>query len=62
MRICIFGSASNTIDDSYIKATEELGYELGKKGHSLVFGAGNGTLFVPYFYLCNKAFSKWYGN
>ena len=30
MRICIFGSASNIIDDSYIKTTEELGYELGK--------------------------------
>ena len=41
MRICIFGSASNIIDDSYIKATEELGYELGKRGHSLVFGAGS---------------------
>ena len=41
MRICIFGSASNIIDDSYIKTTEELGYELGKRGHSLVFGAGS---------------------
>ena len=41
MNICIFGSASNIIDESYIKETEELGYELGKRGHSLVFGAGS---------------------
>lgn len=40
MKICIFGSASNIIADSYIKTTEELAYELGKRGHELVFGAG----------------------
>ena len=40
MKICVFGAASNIIDESFIKKTEELGRELAKKGHSLVFGAG----------------------
>lgn len=40
MKICIFGSASNDIGKSYIEEGEKLGYELSKRGHSLVFGAG----------------------
>lgn len=40
MKICIFGAASPRIDDIYIKAVEELGEKLAKRGHSLVFGAG----------------------
>lgn len=41
MKICVFGAASFEIDESYIKATEELGKLLVKRGHSLVYGAGN---------------------
>ena len=40
MKICIFGAASAHIDDIYIKAVEELGEKLAKRGHTLVFGAG----------------------
>ncbi len=40
MKICVFGAASNEIDESYIKVTEEFGFLLAKRGHSLVFGAG----------------------
>lgn len=40
MKICIFGAASRRIDEVYIKAVEELGEKLAKRGHSLVFGAG----------------------
>lgn len=40
MKICFFGSASTHIDGIYIKAVEELGEKLAKRGHSLVFGAG----------------------
>ena len=40
MKICLFGSASAHIDGIYIKAVEELGEKLAKRGHSLVFGAG----------------------
>lgn len=44
MKICVFGAASNLIDESYIKAVELLGEEIGKRGHSLVFGAGGNGL------------------
>ncbi len=40
MRICLYGAASPTIDPAYIRATEELGRELARRGHSLVFGGG----------------------
>lgn len=40
MKICIFGAASEHIDDIYITETEELGYKLAKLNHELVFGAG----------------------
>ena len=41
MKICVFGSASDDIAASYLNAGEQLGEILGKRGHSLVFGAGN---------------------
>ncbi len=40
MNICVFGASSANIDDLYIKAVEELGEEMAKRGHNLVFGAG----------------------
>lgn len=40
MRICVYGAASPTIDPEYIKKTEELGREMARRGHSLVFGGG----------------------
>lgn len=40
MKICVFGAASSYIDEKYIKAVEELGEAMAKRGHSLVFGAG----------------------
>lgn len=44
MRICLFGAASTAIDQSYIEAVEELGFQLAKRGHSMVFGAGGNGL------------------
>lgn len=45
MRICIYGSASDKIDDKYKKAVEELGERLAKAGHELVYGGGaNGLM------------------
>lgn len=41
MNICIFGSASNSIDPKFIKLGESLGESLAKKGHKLVYGAGS---------------------
>lgn len=40
MNICLYGAASNEIDIKYIEKTEILGKEIGKRGHSLVFGGG----------------------
>ncbi len=40
MKICVFGAASNEIDNSYIAEVEKLGEAMAKRGHSLVFGAG----------------------
>ena len=44
MNICVYGAASNQIDDKYIKATEEFGNYFAKRGHNLVFGAGGSGL------------------
>ena len=45
MNICVYGAASNTIDNVYIKAGEALGKEMAKRGIGLVFGAGaNGMM------------------
>ena len=45
MRICVYGAASPTIDPEFIRKTEEMGAELAKRGHSMVFGGGaNGLM------------------
>ncbi|MBQ1186752.1 MAG: TIGR00730 family Rossman fold protein [Clostridia bacterium] len=45
MRICVYGAASFSIDAEYINRVEELGLEMTKRGHSLVFGGGaNGLM------------------
>ncbi len=40
MNICVYGASSNLIDKSFIDAIEKLGYDMAKRGHTLVFGAG----------------------
>jgi hypothetical protein len=40
MNICVFGAASNEIDNSYMQTVEAMGEALAKQGHNLVFGAG----------------------
>lgn len=40
MNICVYGASSALIDESYIKAGEELGRMMASRGHGLVFGAG----------------------
>ena len=45
MNICVYGASSNNIDKSYITAMENLGVEMAKRGHTLVFGGGaNGLM------------------
>ncbi len=40
MNICIYGSASDEIDPSFIRAGESLGEAIAKGGHGIVFGGG----------------------
>lgn len=40
MNICVYGAASKTIDEKYIKAVTEMSTILADRGHNLVFGAG----------------------
>ncbi len=44
MNICVFGAASDYIDDIYKENGEELGKLLSQKGHTLIFGGGAGGL------------------
>lgn len=45
MKICVYGAASSEIDESFVKAGEELGRQMVEHGHSLVFGGGkNGMM------------------
>lgn len=38
MRVCVFGSSSLDLPAVYVDAAFELGRELGKRGHGMVFG------------------------
>ena len=40
MRICVYGSASDEIDNRYLAGGEALGLEMARRGHALVFGGG----------------------
>lgn len=44
MNICVYGAASDKIDKIYVEEVEELGREIAKRGHDLVFGAGGSGL------------------
>ena len=44
MRVCIYGAASTQIPEIYTKAAYELCSKLARRGHSLVFGAGDGGM------------------
>ncbi len=41
MNICVYGAASSEIDKSFLDAGRELGREMAKRGHGLVFGGGS---------------------
>lgn len=40
MNICVYGAASNLIDDVYVNHGLELGRAIAKGGHTLIFGGG----------------------
>ena len=41
MNICLYGSGSRKIDEIYTDAAYELGCEMAKRNHTLVFGGGD---------------------
>lgn len=41
MNICLYGSGSRKIDEIYTDNAYELGCEIAKRGHTLVFGGGD---------------------
>lgn len=45
MKICVYGAASDKINERYKECGEILGRKIGENGHSLVFGGGmNGLM------------------
>ena len=44
MRICVFGSSSERLDEVYLDAAEACGRLLGQGGHTLIFGGGGSGL------------------
>ena len=40
MKICLFGAASELIDEHYMTSVEALGEAMARRGHSMIFGAG----------------------
>ena len=45
MKICVYGAASDKINEKYKKAGKALGSKIAERGHGLVFGAGaNGLM------------------
>ncbi len=44
MKICVYGAAGSEVPQSMILKTEQLGIALAERGHSLVFGGGNGGM------------------
>lgn len=41
MKICVFCSSSNAVDQIYFEHAEQLGIQIGIRGHSLIFGGAN---------------------
>ena len=40
MNVTLYGAANDSIDAVYVKEVEKLGEQIGKRGHTLVFGGG----------------------
>lgn len=47
MKICVFGASSRELAQGYYDAAFELGAELARRGHELVFGGGTSGLMAP---------------
>lgn len=41
MNICVYGASSTSLKEEYYTAAKDLGHEIAKHGHTLVFGGGD---------------------
>lgn len=41
LNICIYGAASQNLDESYLRDGIVLGVEIGRRGHNMIYGAGS---------------------
>lgn len=44
MNICVYAASSDTVAPAYLDAAQHLGFLLGARGHTLVFGGGQNGL------------------
>ena len=61
MKICVFCSSSNAINDKYFEAAQNLGELIGKGGHSLINGGANVGLMEAATIAASKAGAKTVG-
>ncbi len=40
MQICLYGASSNELDQVYLDSAYALGYQMARRGHTLVYGGG----------------------
>lgn len=41
MKICMFGASSNALDEIYYSEARELGHEIARAGHTLIYGGSD---------------------
>ena len=41
MKICLFGASSNSLDEIYYEQAKELGHEIARAGHTLIYGGSD---------------------
>ncbi|WP_319590543.1 TIGR00730 family Rossman fold protein [uncultured Draconibacterium sp.] len=61
MNICVFCSSSNAINDAYFHAAQQMGEQIGKRGHNLINGGANVGLMETATIAASKAGAKTVG-
>ncbi len=61
MKICVFCASSQGVGDPYTSAVRELGLEIGRRGHDLVFGGYDTGLMGVVAHAVRESGGKVYG-
>ena len=61
MNICVFCASSESVPEKYREAVRELGTEMGRRGHNLVFGGYDSGLMGVAAHAVHDAGGKVYG-